>query len=73
MSNQYLKTRQFTKKLESYLSEQEVKPKMSFKGLLAPQGSKKKEDLKKSDDFSKKIAGYMAEVRAKRMEILNGK
>lgn len=73
MSNQYLKTRQFTKKLESFIGEQNAKPKMSFKGLLAPQGNKKKEDLKKSDNYMKKIAGYMAEVRAKRMEILNGK
>ena len=73
MSNQYLKTRQFTKKLEQFIGQQDAKPKMSFKGLLAPQKDKPKEDMKQSSDYMKKVAGYMADIRAKRMELLNGK
>jgi hypothetical protein len=73
MSNQYLKTRQFTKKLEQFIGQQDAKPKKTFKGLLAPQDKKPKEDIKQSSDYMKKIAGYMADIRTKRMELLNGK
>lgn len=69
--DQYLKTRQLNKKLEQLMSSADAKPKMSFKGLLAPQNTKAKKDLKNSDNYMEKIAGYMSDIRAKRMELRN--
>lgn len=69
--DQYLKTRQLNKKLEQLISSADAKPKMSFKGLLAPQNTKAKKDLKNSDNYMEKIAGYMSDIRAKRMELRN--
>ena len=69
--DQYLKTRKFNKKLEELMSGTDAKPKMSFKGLLAPQNNKAQKDMKKSDNYMEKIAGYMSDIRAKRMELRN--
>lgn len=69
--DQYLKTRQLNKKLEQVLKGADTKPKMSFKGLLAPQNSRAKKDLKNSDNYMEKLAGYMSDIRAKRMELRN--
>jgi hypothetical protein len=69
--DQYLKMRKFNKKLESYLTNNDNKPKSMFKGLLAPQNNKVQKDMKKSDDYMEKIAGYMSDIRAKRMELRN--
>lgn len=69
--DQHYKIRQFNKKLEQFMSKQDTKPKMSFKGLLAPQGKPAGKDMKKSDNYMEKIAGYMSDIRAKRMELRN--
>ena len=53
------------------MSSADTKPKMSFKGLLAPQNTKPKKDMKNSDNYMEKIAGYMSDIRAKRMELRN--